>query len=209
MEIPSSDEILECMSSCLSQIKWRLKLSSKRRLEIADVLALCTGMRPVVMIDYGGKFPELQDRLLSLLELLHEALPIFKSLRVMVIEDMIYLINVTRLAKWLSSETELFFVDLEQDPPQVSLYGRTKQKCSLGMELKLTQKLFSSTFPLDGGNNDTKIALDKAKSSQSSLFIDLSCCLQDTKVTIPTLNGVVVRRVGGRELKHRGVMALW
>ena len=34
--------------------------------------ALCTGMRPVVMIDYGGKLPELQTRLLSLLELLQE-----------------------------------------------------------------------------------------------------------------------------------------
>ncbi|CAH8332096.1 unnamed protein product [Eruca vesicaria subsp. sativa] len=141
MEIPSSNEILECMSSCLSQIKWRLKLSSKRRLEI-DLLALCTGMRSVVMIDYGGKLPELQDRMLSLLELLHEALPIFKALRVMVIEDMIYLINVTRLAKWLSSEPELFFVDLEQDPPQMV---EQSKECSLGMELKLIQKLFSST----------------------------------------------------------------
>lgn len=36
------------------------------------MLALCTGMRPVVMIDYGGKMPELQDRLLSLLELIQE-----------------------------------------------------------------------------------------------------------------------------------------
>lgn len=34
----------------------------------ADVLALCTGMRPVVMIDYGGKMPELQERLCALLE---------------------------------------------------------------------------------------------------------------------------------------------
>ncbi|CAH8344010.1 unnamed protein product [Eruca vesicaria subsp. sativa] len=200
MEIPSSDEILECMSSCLSQIKWRLKLSSKRCLEIADVLALCTGMRPVVMIDYGGKFPELQDRLLSLLELLHEALPIFKSLRVMVIEDMIYLINVTRLAKWLSSETELFFVDLEQDPPQMV---EQSKECSLGMELKLIEKLFSSTFPLDGGNNDTKIALDKAKSSQSSLFIDLSCCLQDTKANNAEVSETVrFQRFGSADLSE-------
>lgn len=36
------------------------------------MLALCTGMRPVVMIDYGGKMPELQDRLISLLELIQE-----------------------------------------------------------------------------------------------------------------------------------------
>lgn len=41
----------------------------------------------------------------------------------MVIEDMIYLINVRRLPKFVSSsldsEPELFFVDLEHDPPKV------------------------------------------------------------------------------------------
>ncbi|KAJ0254825.1 Uncharacterized protein HA466_0096750 [Hirschfeldia incana] len=186
MEVPSSEEILKCMNSCLSQIKWRLKATSKRRLEI-DVLALCSGMRPVVMIDYGGKLPELQDRLLSLLELLQEALPVFKSLRVMVIEDMIYLINVRSLPKWLNSEPGLFFVDLEQDPPQMMEQSKESE---LGMQLRSIQKLFSSTFPLDGSNNvTTTTALDEDKSSQPSLFIDLSCCLQDTKVTIPTLNG--------------------
>ena len=40
MEIPSSEEILECMSSCLSQIKWRLKPTSKRRLDIGFLLPL-------------------------------------------------------------------------------------------------------------------------------------------------------------------------
>ncbi|XP_009138912.1 uncharacterized protein LOC103862945 [Brassica rapa] len=185
MEAPSSEEILQCMNSSLSQIKWRLKPSSKRRLDI-DVLALCTGMRPVVMIDYGGKLPELQTRLLSLLELLHEALPVFKSLRVMVIEDMIYLINVRTLPKWLSSEPELFFVDLEQDPPQMV---KQSKESDLGMQFRSIQKLFSSTFPLHGSNDDHTTSLDEDNSSQSSLFIDLSCCLQDTKVTIPTLNG--------------------
>nr|VDD09452.1 unnamed protein product [Brassica oleracea] len=159
MEVPSSEEILQCMSSSLSQIKWRLKASSKRRLDIGS---LCTGMRPVVMIDYGGKLPELQTRLLSLLELLQEVLPVFKDLMVMVIEDMIYLINGRTLPNWLSSEPELFFLDLEQDPPQM----------------------------VEQSNNDDHTpALDEANSSQSSLFIDLSCCLQDTKVTIPTLSG--------------------
>ena len=50
--------------------------------------------------------------------------PIFEQLRVMVVEDMIYLIHVKEMAKnvslSLSSEVELLFVDLEQDPPKVS-----------------------------------------------------------------------------------------
>ncbi|CAA7016679.1 unnamed protein product [Microthlaspi erraticum] len=190
MEVPSSEEVVQFMNSCLSQIKWRLKSTSKRRLEI-DVLALCTGMRPVVMIDYGGKLPELQDRLLSLLELIQEGLPIFKDLKVMVIEDMIYLINVRRMPKFVSSslnsEPELFFVDLEQDPPKMVEQSKDS---NLGMQLRSIQEQFSLTFPLEGIDNDTTAtAADEAKSSQSSLCIDLSCCLQDTKVTIPTLNG--------------------
>ena len=38
----------------------------------ADILALCTGMRPVVMIDYGGKMPELQDHLCALLKFIQQ-----------------------------------------------------------------------------------------------------------------------------------------
>nr|CAB75446.1 putative protein [Arabidopsis thaliana] len=227
MEVPSSEELLQFLSSCLSQIKWRLKSNSKRRLEIVyalnnslrneklilkfdgalialfknpknkaisciikHVLALCTGMRPVVMIDYGGKMPELQNRLLSLLELIREGLPVFKDLKVMVIEDMIYLINVRSLPKFVSSsldsEPELFFIDLEQDPPKMVTQSK---ESNLGMQLRSIQKLFSSTFPLDDSNTDTTTVLDEANSSQTSLCIDLSCCLQDTKVTIPTLNG--------------------
>lgn len=47
----------------------------------------------------------------------------FENLRVMVIEDMIYLIHIKWLAEFvrssLNSETELLFADLEQDPPKV------------------------------------------------------------------------------------------
>jgi len=38
----------------------------------ADVLALCSAMRPVIMLDYGGKMPELQDQLCALLELIQK-----------------------------------------------------------------------------------------------------------------------------------------
>ena len=41
---------------------------------LADILALCTGMRPVVVIDYGGKMPELQERLYALIKLIQKVL---------------------------------------------------------------------------------------------------------------------------------------
>lgn len=41
--------------------------------------------------------------------------------------------------------------------------------------------LLSSTFSIDGSNNDNKTALDDANSSESSsLGIDLTCCFLDT-----------------------------
>lgn len=50
-------------------------------------------------------------------------LPIFEHLRVMVIEEMIYLVHISGLADYvrssLASEAQLLFVDLEHDPPKV------------------------------------------------------------------------------------------
>lgn len=49
---------------------------------------------------------------------------IFEHLRVMIIEDMIYLIHFRALADFIKSslklEIEMLFVDLEKDPPKVS-----------------------------------------------------------------------------------------
>lgn len=49
---------------------------------------------------------------------------IFLQLKIMVIEDMIYIIHVKGLAEHtslsLNFQPQLFFVDLEQDPPKVS-----------------------------------------------------------------------------------------
>ncbi|XVE81059.1 hypothetical protein DITRI_Ditri15bG0032700 [Diplodiscus trichospermus] len=158
-------------------------------------------MRPVVMIDYGGKMPELQEHLCAFLEHCQKGSASFEQLRVMVVEDMIYLIHVKEMANYvslsLSKEVELLFVDLEQDPPKM----RTLEDNNLlGMQLISIQKLFSLYFPLEGMRNDllppdrtelredTK-SLSEPTNSQSSLLIDLSSCIHDTKVTVPTING--------------------
>lgn len=75
------------------------------------------------------------------------------------------------------------------------------EKSSLATELIRVQKLFSLFFPSDGMCNDllscqmtdsvanAESSANKPTMSQSSEFIDLSCCMQDTDVTVPTLNG--------------------
>ncbi|KAA0053809.1 UPF0739 protein C1orf74-like protein isoform X2 [Cucumis melo var. makuwa] len=199
MEAREMEEALKVLDSSLSQIKWRLKFPAKRRLQL-DVLALCTGMRPVVMIDYGGKMPELQQRLCALLKLIQTELHIFENLKVMVIEDMIYLIHVQGLAEHvhstLNSKLTLLLVDIEQDPPKMLVDA---EKSSLGLQLKSIQKLFSSLFSQDETEGDPLPSVGETCvtdirssihgiSSQSSV-IDLSNFLQHTEITLPTLNG--------------------
>ncbi|XP_065867008.1 uncharacterized protein [Euphorbia lathyris] len=203
MEVAGAEEALSVLNYSLSHIKWRLKPPAKRRLEI-DVLALCTEMRPVIMVDYGGMMPELQERLCALLRFCQQESPIFEHLRVMVIEDMIYLIHFRALAEYvkssLNSEVELVLVNLEQDPlKMVSL----AEKCSLVADLIRVQNLFSVSFPLIETNNElsscrtidstaranAESSSDKTLTSQSSGIIDLSSCMQDTQITVPTLNG--------------------
>ncbi|KAK2973661.1 hypothetical protein RJ640_017033 [Escallonia rubra] len=195
------EETLKVVEASLSLCKWRLKASSKRRLE-TDMLALCTGMRAVIMVDYGGKMPELRERLCSFLKFSQKESTIFEFLRVMVIEDMVYLIHVKGLAELvkssLNSELKLYFVDIEQDPPKMITEA---EKSSLGRQLISVQKLFSSVFLGDLTGTDTfkcygTVSIANAESSDGKLFtsqsldfIDLSSCMQNSEVTVPTLNG--------------------
>ncbi|KAM7489787.1 hypothetical protein LguiB_027271 [Lonicera macranthoides] len=186
-------EVLKVFESSLSLIKWRLRPASKRRLE-TDILALCTGMRAVIMVDYGGKMPELQERLCAFLKISQKELSIFEHLRVMVIEDMIYLIHVKGIAELvkssLNSETELNFVDIEQDPPKMITQA---EESSIGTQLMSVMKLFSLVFPGDAVKIDLVQSnrTDSIANVESSVgeFIDLSSCMHDTEVTVPTLNG--------------------
>ncbi|KAG8369501.1 hypothetical protein BUALT_Bualt14G0020200 [Buddleja alternifolia] len=192
------ERLRSVFETSLSQIKWRLKLSSKRRLQ-TDILALCTRMRPVIMVDYGGKMPELGDHLCAFLRHCKKESSIFELLRVMVIDEMIYLIQLEELADFVKSslnmETTMLFVDLENDPPKMMTQ---KEKNPAAMQLLSAQKLFSSVFCTDGrisdhlkshGTYSAGSSLNGRASSESSELVDLGCCLQTSQVTIPTLNG--------------------
>lgn len=70
----------------------------------------------------------------------------------------------------------------------------------LGVQLISIQKLFSLDFPVGGTKDDTSSShsidmadsdpvRNKPISSHSSEIIDFSSCMQDTDLTLPTLNG--------------------
>ncbi|XP_048140338.1 uncharacterized protein LOC115745186 isoform X2 [Rhodamnia argentea] len=166
------------------------------------VMALCAGVRPVVMVDYGGKLPELQQHLCALLRFCHKESHIFEHLRVMLIEDMIYLVHRRGLAEHvrssLNSDAPPFFVDLEQDPPQMI---REREDNVAVIQLVSVQKIFSLHFPITEQSNESLpcnktgiVSTDTSSVDDSTALgnpdcIDLSSCLQDTKISIPTLNG--------------------
>ncbi|KAL5990925.1 hypothetical protein ACLOJK_011830 [Asimina triloba] len=130
----------------------------------------------------------------------------------MVIQDMIYLIHVEGLTEYVQSSLDLpqqmIFVDLEQDPPKMVTQPEQNM---LASQLLSIQKFFSSIFSANGTNKDifpeeclpmngqeresakqagsTLAHLGEPVVSESSKVVDLSNCMQDTDVTLPTLNG--------------------
>ncbi|XP_020097672.1 uncharacterized protein LOC109716551 isoform X3 [Ananas comosus] len=68
MEDPGPyDDMVRVIEASFSRIKWRLRPRPKRRL-LNDILFLCTGLRPVVLVDYGGIMPKLHENLCALLD---------------------------------------------------------------------------------------------------------------------------------------------
>lgn len=195
MEIGDAEEMLRLLDSSISTMKWKLRSSSKRRLK-TDILALCTGLRAVIMVDYGGKMPELQDNLYDLLRLMRKEFSILIPLKVMVIEDMIYIVHSKGLAEHalrsLSLQPQLLFVDVEQDPPKMLL----DKENIVVLELLAIQKLFSSKFSADDVNAESSeckavdpSSVSEHTASQPFEIIDLSSTVESTQLTLPTLNG--------------------
>ncbi|KAL6532136.1 hypothetical protein OROGR_014106 [Orobanche gracilis] len=125
---------------------------------------------------------------------LHFESSFFELLHVMVIDDMVYLIQVRALADFikssLSMETALLFLDLENDPPKMMTQA---DKSSEMMQLLSAQKLLSSAFHADRIISNLlqrhDICTTSSSIGESQKLVDLSCCLQESHVTIPTLNG--------------------
>ncbi|EEE70048.1 hypothetical protein OsJ_30006 [Oryza sativa Japonica Group] len=201
------EEMLRVVEAIATRIRWRLRPHSKRRL-LNDILFLCSGLRPVVLMDYGGTMPELQDNLCSLLHHARQESSMLSPLRLMVIKDMLYLIHAKGLAEHASpsarSQHKLAFVDLEKSCSK--LLSETEENGALHEFLSI-QDLFSANFPVDA-DVDLPIIQPEAKGQMSeipegttmdnfgfriadgtSLVIDLSTFLESAQIALPSLNG--------------------
>ncbi|KAM0913806.1 hypothetical protein ACQ4PT_011916 [Festuca glaucescens] len=189
------EEMLRVVEACAARIRWRLRPQSKRRL-LNDILVLCTGLRPVILMDYGGTMPQLQDNLCSLLHHARQEASILNPLRVMVINDMLYVIHVKGLAEHVSpnarSQHQLAFVDLEKSC--CKLLANTEKNETM-MELLSIQDRFSATFStliieanVKPGAADVECSVISIPDT-TSLIIDLTAFLESTRIALPSLNG--------------------
>ncbi|XP_048531056.1 uncharacterized protein LOC125510012 [Triticum urartu] len=197
------EEMLRVVEACAARIRWRLRPQSKRRL-LNDIMFLCTGLRPVILMDYGGTMPQLQDNLCSLLHHARQEARILNPLRVMVIKDMLYLIHVQGLAEHVSpngrSQYQLAFVDLEKS--YCKLLANTEKNETM-VELLSVQDHFSAKFPVEAdvepGTAKQKSGLPERDTDvectgisiadATSLVVDLSAFLEGTRIALPSLNG--------------------
>ncbi|KAJ1290410.1 hypothetical protein BS78_02G240900 [Paspalum vaginatum] len=198
------EEMVRVVEACASRIRWRLRPSSKRRL-LNDILFLCTGLRPVVLVDYGGTMPQLQENLCSLLHHAQQETSILNPLRVMVISDMLYLIHVKGLAEHASpntrSQRRLAFVDLEKSCCKLLT---TVEANDTVLELLYIQDQFSAKFPVDlpvvqrgitkqmSGLPERTIdaeCTDNHIDDRTLFVVDLSAFLETSQIALPSLNG--------------------
>ncbi|KQJ91023.1 uncharacterized protein LOC100824223 isoform X6 [Brachypodium distachyon] len=197
------EEMLRVVEACAARIRWRLRPQSKRRL-LNDILFLCAGLRSVILMDYGGTMPLLQENLCSLLHHAQQEASILNPLRVMVIKDMLYLIHVKGLAEHVSpnarSRHQPAFVDLEKSCCE--LLVNTEENGTV-LELLSIQDGFSGKFPLEAAfepgttKQESKLAekataveyTDIHVANRTSLVLDLSAILENTQIALPSLNG--------------------
>ncbi|XP_047048023.1 uncharacterized protein LOC124653013 isoform X3 [Lolium rigidum] len=194
--------MLRVVEACAARIRWRLRPQSKRRL-LNDIMFLCTGLRPVILMDYGGTMPQVQDNLCSLLHHARQEASILNPLRVMVINDMLYVIHIQGLAEHVSpnarSQHQLAFVDLEKSCCQ--LLANTEKNETM-MELLSIQDRFSATFPIEavvepGTTKQEPRLPERANDVEctgsiadtTSLVVVLSAFLESTQIALPSLNG--------------------
>ncbi|KAI4989004.1 uncharacterized protein LOC123399904 isoform X1 [Hordeum vulgare subsp. vulgare] len=203
VEAGAYEEMLRVVEGCASRIRWRIRPHSKRRL-LNDITFLCTGLRPVILMDYGGTMPQLQENLCSLLHHARQEASMLNPLRVVVMKDMLYLIHVQLLAEHASpharSQHQLAFVDLEKSCCE--LLVNTEENETM-VELLSIQDCFSAAFPLEAGvepgtTNQKSRLTERATDVEcagisipdtTSLVVDLSAFLEGTRIALPSLNG--------------------
>uniref|UniRef100_A0A0E0QTT3 Uncharacterized protein n=1 Tax=Oryza rufipogon TaxID=4529 RepID=A0A0E0QTT3_ORYRU len=162
------EEMLRVVEAIATRIRWRLRPHSKRRL-LNDILFLCSGLRPVVLMDYGGTMPELQDNLCSLLHHARQESSMLSPLRLMLLSETE---ENGALHEFLSIQdlfSANFPVDADVDLPIIQPEAKGQMS-----EIPEGTTMDNFGFRIADG---------------TSLVIDLSTFLESAQIALPSLNG--------------------
>eukprot|EP00250_Pteridium_aquilinum_P016491 c23130_g1_i1 orf=384-1166(+) len=202
---------------CLSRMRFRLKASARHRLAL-DIAALCTGLRAVIMVDYAREVSQLQNQLSNFLHILAQEIRLISSIKVMCMDDIVYLIHVENLCvlmdETLKHSIKLEFVVLDDAEVRFALPMEKEEALNHFASFKNSFLLQVSRgmkspeiFPLSGKDCPKanvadiihgSVPLETCQGSQSIIahtssssigLIDLGSSEACCEAALPTLNG--------------------
>ncbi|MCO5584000.1 hypothetical protein L7F22_037918 [Adiantum nelumboides] len=165
----------------------RVKLTAKPN--TPNIAALCTGLRPAVMVDYALGIPKLQSQLCGLLELLAQEVMLISSLKVMCLDDVVYLIHIENLTllmnETLNRSIKLDFIVLDDSVIRLQFALSSEKDEALNEFASFTTCFLSKA-------STASTSISGHPSSPTSGLIDLGSSELCCEAPLPTLNGWIL-----------------
>lgn len=190
-------ELWHKLQQLLPQLKMRLRASVRRRLAI-DIMALGTGVRAAVMLDYIPCTPAMLQQLCQLLLHVSQEVDEVAALRVLHMEGCGYLVHPSYLLEYmdrsLSSPSPLLFIVLDDEIPRKA--SQTEQE-TIVKSLSETQQRISSlllvqsvnTCSLTGTQESKETSLLEVREGAVPNVIAVGDPTSGSGILLPTLNG--------------------
>jgi len=187
------------LQQLLQRLKLRLRLSVRRRLAL-DVMALTTGLRPVVMLDYITYSTSTMQQLCQLLLHLSQEVENVRALRVLDMEGCGYLVHPAYLVGFMErsliSSSEPVFVVLDDSSPRKASAAEqgtimknlsgVRQRLSSLLVAQETEPCFNPNTKDSSGANHQRVVSEDAVGPGLLVAGNITC---DSGILLPTLNG--------------------
>ncbi|KAH8954690.1 hypothetical protein BDL97_08G093300 [Sphagnum fallax] len=172
----------------VSQMKLRLRASVRRRLAL-DILAVSTGVRSVVLLDYLPYNPPFLRQFCDLLQHLSQEVIEMVLLRVLDMEGCAYLVHPLYMLDFmeqsLNASCQIMFVSLDEDLP--------KRVCQAEHEIVVKHlcvvKNQLSSLLLAHSNFNTEEPSRHKEAEDKLPMLEAGSILSNSDILLPTLNG--------------------
>ncbi|KAG0560163.1 hypothetical protein KC19_10G158600 [Ceratodon purpureus] len=188
-------ELWNKLQQLLPQLKMRLRASVRRRLAL-DIMALSTGVRAAVMLDYMPSTPAMLQQLCQLLFHISQEVHEIAALRVLHMEGCGYLIQPSYLLEYMNRSlrlpSPLLFIVLDDDIPRKA--SQTEQE-AIVKNLSEIQRQISSLLSVQsmkscsGSQASNGESLSEVTEGAVPNVLAAGDPTNGSGILLPTLNG--------------------